>query len=176
MIATLVALKTGQFTDLLVFSHGWNNDIDDARSLYEKYFQQVASILESGQIQGMDDRQFAVVTLFWPSKRFTDEELIPGGGAASINESEMDQNILRQLDELKQDPIRLGRKAMNPIATLLVEQAKGLLPKLESEAAARKEFVMLLRSMLNPNEAHPDDGSEEFFTADPELIVKELSN
>lgn len=168
-------LKMGQFTDLFVFSHGWNNDIADARRLYENYFQQAADILRSDKIKGLNDRKFAVITLFWPSKKFTDEELIPGGGAANVDESEIDQNILRQLDELKKDPVRLGQEATNPVSATLVEQAKALLPKLESDAAARAQFVLLLRSMLNPNEAHPDDGSEEFFTADPERILEELS-
>lgn len=169
------ALKTDKFTDVFVFSHGWNNDIADARHLYENYFGQVAGVLHSGKVQGLDNRKFAVITLFWPSKKFTDEELIPGGGAASVDESEIDQNILRQLDELKKDPIRLGQEVTNPVAAALVEQAKALLPKLESDATARTQFVLLLRSMLNPNEAHPDDGSEEFFTADPQQILAELS-
>jgi hypothetical protein len=115
------------------------------------------------------------MTLFWPSKRFTDEELIPGGGAASVDESEIDQNILRQLDELKRDPMRLGQDDIDPVSAALVEQAKALLPRLESDPNARTQFVLLLRSMLNPNEAHPDDGSEEFFTANPEQILEELS-
>ncbi len=168
-------LKAGKFTDVFVFSHGWNNDIADARHLYESYFGQVAGVLHSGKVQGLANRKFAVITLFWPSKKFTDEELIPGGGAASVDESEIDQNILRQLDELKKDPIRLGQEVTNPVSAALVEQAKALLPKLESDAAARTQFVLLLRSMLNPNEAHPDDGSEEFFTVDPEQLLAELS-
>ena len=29
------------------------------------------------------NRNFAAVRVFWPSKKFTDADLIPGGGAAS---------------------------------------------------------------------------------------------
>lgn len=169
------AIKAGPFTDLFVFSHGWNNDIDDARRLYENYFHQAAEVLRSGKIQSLGNRTFGVMTMFWPSKKFADEDLIPGGGAANVEESEIDQNILRQLNELKKEPVRLGEDVTNPVSDALVEQAKALLPKLESDAAARTQFVLLLRSMLNPNEAHPDDASEEFFTADPEQIFKELS-
>jgi hypothetical protein len=39
-----------------------------------------------------------------------------------------------------------------------------------------RKFVRLLRSMLNPNDAHPDDGSSEFFTANPEQILVALSH
>lgn len=175
LVQAVAALKAGEFTDVFVFSHGWNNDIADARRLYENYFGQVAGVLRSGKVRGLANREFAVITLFWPSKKFADEELIPGGGAASVDESEIDRNILRQLDELEKDPIRLGQAVTNPVSAALVEQAKALLPMLESDAAARTRFVLLLRSMLNSSEAHPDDGSEEFFTADPQRMLAELS-
>jgi hypothetical protein len=43
------------------------------------------------------------------------------------------------------------------------------------DSQARREFVLLLRSMLNPAEAHIDDGSEEFFSCDPEELFRKLS-
>ncbi|MCI0737235.1 MAG: alpha/beta hydrolase [Beijerinckiaceae bacterium] len=169
-------LKAGQLTDVFVFSHGWNNDIEDARQLYENYFDRTGDILRSGMVQFLGDRKFAVITIFWPSKKFTDEDLIPGGGAASVEDDKIDQDILRQLDELKKDPIRLGEDQTNPVLAALAEQAKALLPSLRSDEAARAQFVLLLRSMLNPNEAHADDGSSEFFTAAPEQILTALSS
>jgi hypothetical protein len=176
LVEAIDVLKEGGFTDVFVFSHGWNNDIAEARKLYEDFFSNVAEIQNSGQIQELNDRKLAVIKLFWPSKKFADEELIPGGGAASVEGSEIDENILKQLDELKTDRVRLGQKEVeNPVSSAIVEQAKALLPKLESDEAARTQFVLLLRSMLNPNEAHPDDGSVEFFTEDPQKILEALS-
>jgi hypothetical protein len=169
------ALKTQSPSDLLVFSHGWNNDIGDARELYENYFRQTADVLRSGKVQDLNGRTFAVITIFWPSKKFADADLIPGGGAASVDAAEVDDNILLQLDELKKEPVRLGKEVINPVSAALVEQAKELLPRLEGDATARKEFVLLLRSMLNPADAHPDDASEEFFTTDPEQMFDKLS-
>jgi hypothetical protein len=176
LIRAIDGLKAGQFTDVFVFSHGWNDDIEDARRLYENYFNRAAEVLHSGKIQSLGDRKFAVITIFWPSKKFTDEDLIPGGGAASVSEEKIDQNILQQLDELKKEPIRLGEDQTNPVLAALAEQAKALLPKLQSDQAARTEFVLLLRSMVNPNDAHPDDGSSEFFTVKPEQILAALSD
>ena len=169
------ALKTQSPTDLLLFSHGWNNDIGDARELYESYFHQTADLLGSGKVQGLNGRTFAVITIFWPSKKFADADLIPGGGAASVDVAEVDDNILLQLDELKKEPVRLGKEVINPVSAALVEQAKAMLPRLEGDVAARKEFVLLLRSMLNPADAHPDDASEEFFATDPEQMFDKLS-
>jgi len=171
----IAAIKAGSFSDLIVIAHGWNNDIADARDLYKKYLKHTADVLGSGKVPGLNNRTFAVITVFWPSKKFTDEELIPGGGAAGVADSKIDANILLQLEALKKEPIRLGEATIDPVASAIVEQAKALLPKLANDAAARKEFVLLLRSLLNPNDAHRDDASEEFFTADPETILRELS-
>lgn len=175
LVVAIDALKGSNFTDVFLFSHGWNNDIAEARKLYADFFGNVAEIKSSGQIHELNNRQFAVISLFWPSKKFTDEELIPGGGAASIDESEVDENILKQLDKLKTYTVRLGEEVPNADSSILVEQAKVLLPSLESDKAARNKFVLLLRSLLNPYEAHPDDGSYEFFNDDPELIFQAFS-
>jgi hypothetical protein len=171
----MYAIKDVSFTDLSVFSHGWNNDIADARQLYEDYFRQSAEVLQSGKVQGLGSRSFAVIAIFWPSKKFADEDLIPGGGAAAVDDGKVDQNIVMLLDELKRDPVRLGQYPVNPVSAAAVENAKALLPRLETDSAARREFVLQLRSMLNPGSAHPDDASEEFFTADPELMFRKLS-
>ncbi len=175
LVEAIAALKQGNFTDVLIFSHGWNNDILDARKLYEDFFNNAAEIQRSGEIKALDQRHFAVIKLFWPSKKFTDAELIPGGGAASFEESAPDDSILKQLDSLKTDTVSLGVEVSNTESSDLVEKAKSLLPDLESDEAARTQFVLLLRSLLNPNESHPDDGSDEFFTTDPELILKAFS-
>src|SRR5262249_4820962 len=71
-------------TDLLVVSHGWNNDMADAQSLYEALFQRFRDALDIRLVPGVADHKFAVLGVFWPSKKFAEEELIPGG-AASIS-------------------------------------------------------------------------------------------
>jgi hypothetical protein len=35
-------------TDLFVLSHGWNNDMADARALYTKFFRQARAALDAG--------------------------------------------------------------------------------------------------------------------------------
>jgi hypothetical protein len=167
--------KAGSYTDLFVMSHGWNNDIGEARGLYETFFGRLAEVLHAGKVQGLAGRSFAVISIFWPSKKFADADLIPGGDAASVGGAATDRSILRQLDELSKDPVRLGQDVTNPALDKIAGQAKGLLPRLETDMAARTQFVVLLRSMLDPNDAHPDDGSDAFFTADPQRILAKLS-
>jgi hypothetical protein len=162
-----------QFSDLLVLSHGWNNDIADARKLYEKLTQSVERVIDEGVVSSLDQRRFAIVRLFWPSKRFTDEDLIPGGGAASATQKN-DDSLLRLLENLKNDPLRLGDDEIDPIRKAAMDKAKALVPSLDSDPQARQEYVLLLRSILDPTAADPDDGSEEFFSRDPQDLFEQL--
>ncbi|MHC2432739.1 hypothetical protein [Bradyrhizobium sp. USDA 4451] len=164
-----------QFSDFIVFSHGWNNDKSDARELSHKFLDRVQDVVDAGIVPGVQDRNFGAIIVLWPSKKFTDEELIPGGGAATAQLKEDLAPVERILDELKNDPDRLGEKNAPEPRNLLIEQAKGLLPLLKANADARLKYVSLLRTLVRLDDAHADDGSLEFFTSDPEQIFKDMS-
>ena len=120
-------------------------------------------------------RTFATCEVFWPSKKFADSDLIPGGGAASAT---VDNSAAaeRVLEALKADPERLGQTTTSPARSAAVDKAKALLPKLEHDAAARREYVHLLRGLLDPAVADAEDGSQEFFAGDPERLFKDLND
>ncbi len=160
-------------TDLFVMSHGWNNDMAEARALYDELSTSLEDVRDA-IFEDLNERSFGELRIFWPSKKFADEDLIPGGGAASAT-SENDEALQQQLEELKNDPIRLGQRDQDPARATALSNAQALIPRLQSEPAARAEYVSLLRSILNPSDAHADDGSEEFFTADPESLFASLS-
>src|SRR5689334_7368612 len=72
-----------QITDLLVLSHGWNNDKADASALYDELLGNTDKLLDLRSqatvpaalkyfIERLRGRNFAAVRVFWPSKRFTD--------------------------------------------------------------------------------------------------------
>ena len=48
-------------------------------------------------------------------------------------------------------------------------------PQLEKSPDARREFVQAIRAILNPDDQHPEDGSNDFFAADPETLFQNLS-
>src|SRR6185436_4393227 len=156
-------------TDLFVISHGWNNNIAEARNLYDALFASVDKVLGLELVDGLDGRNFGQLRVFWPSKKFEDSELIPGGGAAGLTAAS-DQALLDILEKLKSDTPRLGVQAEDPARSAAIERAKELVPSLEKDAGARGEFVEKLRSILDRGDAHPEDGSEEFFEADPEAL------
>jgi len=66
--------------NLFVIVHGWNSDINDARALYERFFHQFSRTLESNGVPGVA-AECAVLGVFWPSKKFGDPALTPGGVA-----------------------------------------------------------------------------------------------
>ena len=161
--------NVSEFTDVIVIAHGWNNDMDEARELYDGLFASVTQVRGTGIVSGLENRKFAVARVFWPSKKFADEELIPGGGAASAT-LENDAALIRLLEEMKRDPTRLGGQDLDPKRESNINELKRLVPQLETDRSARREYIFLLRAILDVSEAHVDDGSEEFFTLDPEKI------
>jgi hypothetical protein len=169
-----VAAAVPACTDVIVASHGWNNDMADARRLYDDLFGRLADVLDADLVPGLAGRRFAAVRVFWPSKRFTDEELIPGGGAAAAAPAN-DATLAALFDALECDPDRLGDRSKDPVRTAAVDRARALIPQLETDTAARREFVLHLRAILDPREAHEDDGSREFFTSDPDEIFRSLA-
>jgi pimeloyl-ACP methyl ester carboxylesterase len=183
-IAQLDALMTSLtgVTDLIVISHGWNNDMAEARALYDELLGNVDKLLDVcdkptapvslAQLKG---RIFAACQVFWPSKKFADEDLIPGGGVASATVAN-DASLLRALDRLATDPQRLGDAAISPVRQQLVAKAKVLVPKLEGDSGARREFVFILRSLLDPDQATGDDGSDDFFTVEPEILFEHMDD
>jgi pimeloyl-ACP methyl ester carboxylesterase len=158
-------------TDLLVLAHGWNNDLADATALYDELVGNLASQLAAA---GEHGPQLAVMRVFWPSKKFTDEDLIPGGGAASAT-SENEAALRQSLEALKRDPDRLGGTGVNPLRAANIDKAIALVGDLEESEAARREFVLRIRAVLNPDDAHEEDASVEFFQLEPEELFERFS-
>jgi hypothetical protein len=158
-------------TDLLVLSHGWNNDRDEATDLYDEL---LGSLEKVGLPDSGRGSEIAVMRVLWPSKKFALESLIPGGGAASAT-SQSDAALIEALEDLKQDPFRLGETREDPTRAALVNRALELVPKLESSLDARREYVQQIRALLDPGLASEDDASRELFELDPGHVFAAFS-
>src|SRR5262245_4169839 len=66
------ALADSAATDLLVFSHGWNNSQSQAGALYQRFFGLSANL--SAQ-HGKPGQTVAYLGVFWPSLRWSDEPI-----------------------------------------------------------------------------------------------------
>lgn len=155
--------------DLIVVSHGWNNDREEARTLYDDLTRSLGSVLNAGILPGLADRRIAMLRIFWPSKRFADEDLVPGGGAASAQPTN-DVSLQRILEDLKRDPDRLGDRSIQPVRERHISRAQELVPRLDDDPSARRDYVLNLRAILNSSEREAEDGTGELFDRDPEEL------
>src|SRR5215210_1002194 len=94
------ARAAGDPVDLLVMSHGWNNDMAEARELYKELFTNLAADLKSdGTIPA---RKFVIVGVLWPSKKFAEKDLVPGGAAGAGNDVAADKILVQQIETLEE--------------------------------------------------------------------------
>ena len=88
-------------SDLIIMCHGWNNNMDDATSLYSGLAALIKTQVDANP--SLATRKYAICGVLWPSKKFEDKDLIPSG-AASLNEAVT-------IDQLKQrvrrDPVEV---------------------------------------------------------------------
>lgn len=165
------------FSDLLVLSHGWNNDKADAAQLYADLLASIGKVLQLGAVPGLAGRQLGALCVFWPSKRFTDADLLSGGGAAALKDEPL-APLQQALQKLRPNPMRLGDgfTADDPVRNSALDAALRLVPDLAASEQARRKFVLQLRKILDPSAAHPDDGSAEFFTLDAEALFQRFKD
>ncbi|NGN66643.1 serine-threonine protein kinase [Streptomyces sp. A7024] len=131
-------------TDLLFFSHGWNNDRSIATRLYSRFFAPFPGLAEPGQKLGY-------VGVLWPAMRFTDEPIpdfpaaaAPPGRPGRAPDPGLDETTRRVLGA--QFPGRVHTVAR--ISELLTERPEG-----EPERYA--EFLRLLRRLLELDPNNP---------------------
>lgn len=157
----------GRATDLIVISHGWNNDMEEARALYSVIFKNFREVLDSHVVRGAADRTYAVLAVLWPSKKFADEELIPGA-AATLGSVVTMAFVERQLD-------RLQEALQAPEKTAMLGKARALIPALSSSTRSQEEFADLVRSVLPATDADAEDGSGDFFAQDGRALMARLA-
>jgi hypothetical protein len=135
-------------TDIIVISHGWNNDISEAHTLYQNFFNAFAPVPDALRNKG--GRKFGVVALFWPSKRFADSDLIPGGAAGLVDPAAT--QVLAQLD-LFEDMF-----AHDPAIDAKIAHLKSIVPILNISANAQDDYVSTLTSMVPLPRYEADEG------------------
>lgn len=158
-------------TDVVIMSHGWNNNRADAELLYRTLFTNLAAVAPAASLGG---RKLVIVGVIWPSQKF--DELIaiagknaPAGGAASLSDGtdpEGENKIKAGLERLK---------TLFPEAATKLDAAKALVARLEDDPQARKEFVNTIRGLLDRSAANDEDASDAFFAADSEALFKRLA-
>jgi pimeloyl-ACP methyl ester carboxylesterase len=139
LAAAVAQLRTAGVTDVLVMVHGWNNDMDAARSLY----QRLAGSLEAVEpaVAAAAGRRIGVLGVLWPSIKWADEGTVAGGGASAADPQ---VSLLAELQARIEDPAVRGR-------------LQALVPQLDTSRAARDEYLELLRGLLPEAAAGDED-------------------
>jgi hypothetical protein len=161
----LSTLDTTGATDLVVLSHGWNNDEAEARRLYAALAARIAEVRP--RVAGLADpadRRLALLGVLWPSKRFADAELIPGG-AAAVPAGPSDAELRRELTALA---ALVGRPV--PVGALAA------VPQVDERATARRALADAVRELVEPA-ADPDDEETppKLFAVDGEELYQRFA-
>jgi hypothetical protein len=159
-------LAQGGTTDLVVISHGWNNDMADAQGLYEKFLASAQTLLQAGKVPGLAGRKLAVFGVLWPSKKFADKELIPSGAAGAQSTAE--------LDDLRSKLQDLHGVFDAPDADRKLTELEALLPKLEDSDKACSKFLDDLRTLVSAGARDAADGSMDFFAMPAKDLLERL--
>ena len=169
-----------QATDLLVISHGWNNDTDEASALYRELLGNLSEIWPSGS--QADARKLIVMRVYWPSKRFAEADLIAGGAASGADVAGL---IAGQIDELLKDYKDVAgagagadADADHPdrIKLHALQGLRALLPRLEEDDGAQEDFVRLIRAVLPPSVNDEEEVLQDnFMASDGSNLMKKLS-
>jgi len=162
--AAAVAGLAASVTDLIVMSHGWNNNIDEARDLYRALTASMNTVLPSAPI-ALGGRSIGILGVLWPSKRFTDAELIPGGAAGLVADPTLPDDLRAMGDAFAADD-----------AEATLNRAAELADQLDVSVDARNEFADVLRSLIRPASAEPADAADELFSLSGDDLLARLQN
>jgi hypothetical protein len=67
-------LKSEGISDLFIFSHGWNNDHAAAKSLYQRFFAEVARLFQDANVpKKIPGAKIGVTGVLWPSILWPDD-------------------------------------------------------------------------------------------------------
>lgn len=140
-------VRDGHVTDLLVLAHGWNNNMEDAGNLYDHLLTSARGTVDGELAAPLTGRSLGVVGIFWPSMRYTDAALIPGGAAS--NDPTIDFGpALDQALEVFDDP----KSPLHPALLKL----KANLAVVGDKGSLQREFLAAVRAQL-PKSATADD-------------------
>jgi hypothetical protein len=156
-------IKARDVTDLVVFSHGWNNSQATARSLYDAWFSTMAGQL--GEARSDPPVRLGLVGVFWPSQRWSDEPIpdfkaavaapAPGDGAAVTSRP----HVAAGSPALDAKTLK-GLRELFPAAADNLDRMSELLATEPTEAGLT-EFKQQLDAFAASTAVKEDDGEVE---------------
>lgn len=165
-----VTAKNGAPSDLIVMTHGWNNNMDDAKALYAGLSRFIKQQVDANP--KLNKRNYAILGILWPSKKFEDAELIPSG-AAALNEATTTQALKARVRDLRSLYAASGwAGGSKPPAEF--DEIEKLMDDIEDDPDAQRRVVQLLRPLLPKEAASSEDASNRFLNDSPNILLKNL--
>jgi hypothetical protein len=159
--------KDNGLTDLVIMSHGWNNDMAQARDLYSSLAKQLRAVVDEKLLPGLAGRTLGLAGVLWPSKKFAEDDLIPGGAAAAA-EPIGPADVQSAIDDLRKVFPSAGQQAV-------LDKASREVPHLENKAKARETFAATLLSLLDRSAEEPEDATTDLFDVSPGELMNRLA-
>ncbi|MEV0093062.1 serine-threonine protein kinase [Streptomyces sp. NPDC050738] len=150
-------------TDLVMFTHGWNNSRPVATALYEHFFAPIPGLLS-----GARSVRIGFAGVIWPSMAFADQP-IPNFPHRSI---------LSQGPALDPDTVQALRRVF-PGRDSTVERLAQLLDEQPQERGAFDEFGLLVRQLVDvpfgslDSRFAPDMGPDDMPQSDPAMLYED---
>jgi hypothetical protein len=152
-----------RITDLFMFSHGWNNSRQHALDLYERFFNEVRSLVDHPPAPLATDRRIGLAGIIWPSMRWADEAVPDAGGAASFDAA------MRSDPELVRDLASVYPAEQREV----IEELAGLLDEQPEEPEALDRFQQLMAALVtapDADDAPEDNGESALLEESPERV------
>ena len=171
--AFLAEVRSRGLTDVIVFSHGWNNDRRIANGLYQRFFG-----LLGPQLPAAARGTVGLAGVVWPSLRWSDEPIpdffadgsgIVGGtpGTASVT----GRDTVTAADPTLDDATLAELRAAFPSAGTPLEEMARLLAGPPSDGALTA-FHACLAAFSRSVDAGPDDGEGDPLPAgEPRMLL-----
>lgn len=165
--------RAREHSDLVVFSHGWNNDLSTASALYDRFYAPFPGLLAAaGPGAGV---RIGYVGVHWPSMRFCDEPIPDFPHTAALTARGGGTDL---------DPDAATLKRVLPGHDAAVDRIAELLARQPDDPAALEEFGRLVRTLTGAgpgaaalaSDVAGEDALPRLLTAKPADVCDELAD
>ena len=155
------AIRDDDYTDVFLFSHGWNNDWTVATARYEHFLKGYMDMRAENDLDVPANYKPLLVGVFWPSTALVFGKSEKGPSMAAGDPTAMDSAVAEELDEI----------AM--IAADLDDTGAARLYELAQKTALTPDEALDLAKLLRPIYTESDDelGEEDAVSAEDIVAV-----
>jgi hypothetical protein len=165
----LAEVNSQGISDLFIFSHGWNNDHAAARSLYRRFFAEVATLFRDVNVAKKIPRaNIGVVGVFWPSILWPDDipddgprpELPPPSAGGSVAFSAAKASVPVKAAKPNEINAELKKTYAEPRQRTLIDELTTMLDDQPHDDAAINRFRSKLAELLATERLDASDKPE----------------